>query len=91
MSSRIPYGEQVTLKKLHQIEAGESFIQSLDFPIVRLRHFGEQAVVEVPPDQIDRLQPHLKAIQEHFNQLGFQHVTIDPEGFVSGKLNRVVS
>jgi len=88
LSSRIPYGQRVTEKKLRQIEAGEVFLNKLGFPIVRVRHNDGQAVVEVPGEQVPALQRFADTVSEHLLELGFQAVEIDPEGFVSGKLNR---
>ena len=31
-----------------------------------------------------------ETVREKFREIGFQHAEIDPEGFVSGKLNRVL-
>ena len=90
MSSRIPYGQQVTLKKLRQIEAGEAVLHQAGFPVARLRHYGLRAVIEVPANR----QTDLTAQQEHITSalidLGFQQVEFDAEGFVSGKLNRAI-
>lgn len=88
LSSRIPYGQRVTEKKLRQIEAGETYLNNLGFPVVRVRHNDGKAVVEVPDEQVPALQRFADTVSEHLLGLGFQAVEIDPEGFVSGKLNR---
>ena len=88
MSSRIPYGQRVTLDKLRQIEAGEAFITRLGFPIVRLRHHGDRAVIEVPTGEVPKLERVLPQIAARMCELGFLETSIDNEGFVSGKLNR---
>lgn len=88
LSSRIPYGQRVTEKKLRQIEAGETYLNDLGFPVVRVRHNDGKAVVEVPDEQVPALQCLADAVSNHLLELGFQAVEIDPEGFVSGKLNR---
>lgn len=90
LSSRIPYGQRVTEKKLRQIEAGEMFLNELGFPVVRVRHNDGKAVVEVPDEQVPALQRLAGTVSEHLLELGFGAVEIDPEGFVSGKLNRAL-
>lgn len=90
MSSRIPYGERVTLEKLKQIEAGESILERSGFPITRLRHYGETARIEVPKDRIEDLLNIRTSITDSLKQIGFSSVEFDEEGFVSGKLNEVL-
>jgi pyridinium-3,5-biscarboxylic acid mononucleotide sulfurtransferase len=90
LSSRIPYGQDVTENKLQQIEAAETFLNGLGFDEVRVRHFGSEARIEVPFQFLDKLLPFKPRIQEAFVQLGFETATIDTEGFVSGKLNRAI-
>ncbi|MDE0839702.1 MAG: ATP-dependent sacrificial sulfur transferase LarE [Kiritimatiellae bacterium] len=88
LSSRIPYGQTVTVEKLERISAGEGFLNQQGFSIVRLRHVDSTAVIEVPPDQIADLRLQAASITQHMQSLGFTDCLIDDEGFVSGKLNR---
>lgn len=88
LSSRIPYGQEVTRDKLAQIEAGEAWLQQRGFAICRLRHHGDTALIEVPHDRIADLRLLETALRDELKALGFQHLQIDDEGFVSGKLNR---
>lgn len=90
LSSRIPYGQPVTREKLAQIEAAESWLLRAGFEICRVRHFGSHAVIEVPPDKLAELLPRLPELREAFASIGFSGADVDPEGFVSGKLNRGV-
>ncbi len=90
LSSRVPYGQEVTFEKLRQIEAAEAWLVGAGFPVCRVRHYGEQARIEVPPDRVAELQEQSDAVGRHFSKIGFSRVEIDPEGFVSGKLNRVL-
>jgi uncharacterized protein len=78
----------VTVEKLERISAGEGFLNQLGFPIVRLRHTENTAVIEVPPDRIADLRLQTTPITQHMQSLGFTDCVIDDEGFVSGKLNR---
>lgn len=92
LSSRFPYGHKITLEKLDQIEEGESFIRSLGYKQVRVRHHGEIARIEVDSDKISELtaQPLKDKITVKLKSLGFSYVTIDLEGFRSGSMNEVI-
>ena len=90
LSSRIPYGQEVTADKLEQIESAETFLNQLGFDEVRVRHFGHEARIEVPSETVGQLLSFKPQIQRAFSDLGFDTATIDTEGFVSGKLNRAI-
>ncbi|MDR1859945.1 MAG: ATP-dependent sacrificial sulfur transferase LarE [Bacteroidales bacterium] len=91
LSSRIPYNQPVTQEKLRQIEAAESIVNELGFSDVRVRHYGNMAKVEVPPAEFPRLQAVGNEVVEKIKAVGFEEVLLDPEGLVSGKLNRVLN
>ena len=90
LASRIPYGQPVTREKLRRIEAGETVMNELGFPVVRLRHHDGRAVLEVPVERLEELTGRREEIENRLLKLGFPQVEIDTEGFVSGRLNRGV-
>lgn len=90
LSSRIPYFNEITPDKLRQIEAGEALLEGRGFPVSRVRHHGNFARLEVPPEQLRHLRDQEAEITTEFRNLGFENIEIDPEGFVSGKLNRAL-
>ena len=90
LSSRVPYGEEITLKKLRQIEGAEALVNDAGFPINRVRHYGDTARVEVAEGLRVKLAENREAIAAGIRKLGFAKVDFDDEGFVSGKLNRVI-
>ena len=90
LSSRVPYGEEITLKKLRQIEDAEALVKDAGFPINRVRHYGDTARVEVAEDLQTKLAENRESITAGIRKLGFARVDFDEEGFVSGKLNRVI-
>ena len=91
LSSRVPYGEQITVVKLRQIEAAEAVVQAAGFSVNRVRHYGQTARVEVSSDEISQLDAVEDMIRSELLELGFTAVEFDREGFVSGKLNRVIN
>ena len=92
LSSRIPYGEGVTLAKLRRIEAAESFLHNLGFRECRVRHHDQLARIELLPADLDRLldTERRAQIDAYFRQLGFAYVAVDLRGFRSGSLNEVL-
>jgi uncharacterized protein len=89
LSSRFPYGTQITLERLEQVSGGEKLLKSLGFRIVRVRYHGEVARLEVGRDEMARLlDPQIgEVLSREFRKLGFRFVTLDLGGFRSGSLN----
>ena len=90
LSSRIPYGTKVNNERLRQIENAEYILNDFGFDTVRVRNKGDEASIEVPNDEIEKLIEQFELISLGIRNLGFKNVKIDNEGFVSGKLNRVL-
>ncbi|MGB9500023.1 MAG: ATP-dependent sacrificial sulfur transferase LarE [Dissulfuribacterales bacterium] len=90
LATRIPYGETITLEKLNMIEASEVFLAGQGFSHCRVRHYGEMAKIEVPARDLDRLlNPSTRTlIIDALKKVGFLYVTLDMEGYDSGRLNR---
>jgi len=88
LSSRIPYGQEVSREKLKQIELAEEILNQHGFEDVRVRHFQQEARIEVPPQYLGSLKEKHLEIQRSLRKLGFERCLIDEEGLVSGKLNR---
>lgn len=89
LASRIPYGQEVTPEKLRQVELAEDVLAENGFRQYRVRHHGELARVEVPPEDLVRLvDPTLRErLVARLNELGFRYVTVDLQGFRSGSMN----
>lgn len=92
LASRIPHGEEITLEKLRQVEAGEAALRRLGFRVVRVRHHGQVARIEVPASEIPRLlEPEVRAAAvDALRKAGFPFVAVDLQGFRSGSLNEVL-
>jgi len=92
LASRIPYGQRLTLDKMNTIYILESFIKELGFPQVRVRHHGNIAIVEVPPEDREdfaRAQV-LDVVNEKIRNAGFLYATMDLGGYTTGKLNEAL-
>lgn len=92
LSSRIPYGQRVTVDKLSRIDAAERFLRDAGFRIVRVRHFEGQARIEVGSDEVPALQAPglLDRISRRFAELGFAGFSVDPNGYRMGSLNEAI-
>ncbi|MEO5346123.1 MAG: ATP-dependent sacrificial sulfur transferase LarE [Magnetococcus sp. YQC-9] len=92
LSSRIVYGEPIVVDSLRRVEAAEIGLRALGFTTLRVRKQGETARIELPVADIPRLldDPLRQQVVELVRASGFQYVTLDLEGFASGKLNRVI-
>lgn len=92
LASRIPYGEMITEEKLAMVGRGEAFLAHLGFRQYRVRYHGDVARIEVMPDDIETLANSQKRrrIIEAFREIGFLHIALDLEGYVSGSLNRAL-
>ncbi len=93
LSSRIPYGQQVTPEKLSRIDQAEAFLRELGFRECRVRHHDRLARIEVPAAELGRFADAdlRRRIDARLRELGFQYVTLDLRGFRSGSLNEVLA
>ncbi len=89
LASRIPYGSEVTHEKLRQVESAEAGLRSLGFRVLRVRHHGQVARVELPPEDLAVFaDPARRAdVARVVKAAGFLFVALDVEGFRSGSLN----
>ena len=93
LSSRVPYFSEVTAAKLRTIELAEAAIRNLGFRVVRVRHHGELARIELGREEMARaLDEDLsQAIDRALTALGFRVVSIDPKGYRTGSLNEGIT
>jgi uncharacterized protein len=93
LSSRIPYGEPVTIPGLQMIEQAEEALRFHGFATCRARHhrIGSEAApkgwlcrLEVPEAEIPRLVALRTLLVPALKRLGYAQVTVDLGGFISG-------
>ncbi|GEO27689.1 adenine nucleotide alpha hydrolase [Alicyclobacillus acidoterrestris] len=91
LSSRIPYGQVITLEKLSMIDQAEAFLMKLGFRQVRVRqHEGKLARIEVPPAQLSDLVAVADLVVKKLKEIGYTYVSIDLQGYRSGSLNEAL-
>ena len=89
LSSRFPYGTQITLEGLQKVERGETLLHAMGFRVARVRYHGDVARLEVETSELPRLlqEPTREIVDREFKKLGFRFVAVDLKGFRSGSLN----
>jgi uncharacterized protein len=92
LSSRVPYGTQVTPELMDKIDRAESALRDLGFRQFRVRAHGELARIELAQDELSRgLEPAMtRQILASAKLAGFPIVTIDLEGYRQGSLNSLL-
>jgi pyridinium-3,5-biscarboxylic acid mononucleotide sulfurtransferase len=92
LSSRFPYGEAITVTKLQRVGRAEIYLRQLGYSNLRVRSQEDTAKIELPAAEITQFiqQVNLPELVKTFQTLGFVYVTLDLEGFRSGKLNQVL-
>jgi uncharacterized protein len=97
LASRFPYGESISAGRLRRVAAAEDWLRQRGFTDLRVRSQGEVARIELPAACLQNALQRLAAeglraeLVAAFLALGFQAVSLDLEGLVSGKLNRALS
>lgn len=93
LSSRFPYGEEITIAKLQRVGQAERYLRQLGLKTLRVRSEGDTARIELPAEQIPGFvqSTDLPSLVSAFQAYGFSYVTLDLEGFRSGKLNQALA
>jgi uncharacterized protein len=93
LSSRIPYGTEVTPERIRTIEQGEEAVKALGFRQFRVRYHEKLVRIEISREELS-LALNLEMAErltKTFKALGFLYVTLDLEGYRQGSLNAVLS
>jgi pyridinium-3,5-biscarboxylic acid mononucleotide sulfurtransferase len=93
LSSRFPYGTEITPERLHRVDAFEDGLRGLGFRQLRVRYHGEIARLEIDVADLPRaVDPGTReAIVALGRAQGFTFVALDLAGFSSGSLNKLIA
>jgi uncharacterized protein len=102
LSSRIPYGEPVTVEAVRMVEAAEEQLRGLGLRHCRARHHrvgadaggaarGWMCRIEVPEADLARVLEHRAVIRDGLQRLGYAFTTLDLAGLASGGYNRLLA
>ena len=89
LSSRLPYGTEVTPERLSLVESGETILRDLGFRQFRVRLHDKLARIEIAPEELPlAMTPEMATtISRRFKEAGFLYVALDLEGYRQGSLN----
>jgi len=89
LSSRFPYGTEITGEALQRVEACEEILRAFGFRQFRVRVHGVVARIEVGQEEILRLfeAEVADAVHEGFRKNGFLYVSVDLKGYRTGSMN----
>jgi pyridinium-3,5-biscarboxylic acid mononucleotide sulfurtransferase len=93
LSSRVAFGIRITPELLARIDRAERAVRALGFEVVRVRHLGETASIEVAAEDVGRLKSHpaLEELVAELRRLDWVDVSVDPQGYRTGSLNVLLS
>lgn len=90
LSSRIPYGNLITMEKVEQLDKGEQALRDMGFKQLRIRHHDSIARIEVPRGEFERVLEMADQITAVLKAEGFTYVTLDLQGYRSGSMNETL-
>jgi uncharacterized protein len=90
LSSRIPYGEEITNEKLRRIEKAENFLADSGFTQFRVRSHEDLARLEFISSEIEKAFLQRVEIHKALKTAGFSYVCIDLQGYRTGAMNEVL-
>lgn len=92
LATRIPYGTPITDQRLKMIEEAEEFLFDRGLRQCRVRHHGPVARIEVDDSGLGLIMGTglRKEVVQKLREIGFLHITLDLEGYRSGRMNRAI-
>ena len=93
LSSRFPYGESITPKRLRMIDQAEQYLLDLGIWQVRVRIHDNLARIEVDEEGFKIFSdPQLRRqISDEFKRIGFTYVSLDLIGYRTGSMNETLT
>lgn len=89
LASRIRYGIEVTPARLLQVERAEAVLRGAGIAgDLRVRHRGDEARIEVAPDQFSLVRSRRDAVVRGLRAAGFRRITLDLAGYRRGSFLR---
>ncbi|MBI1390939.1 MAG: ATP-dependent sacrificial sulfur transferase LarE [bacterium] len=90
LSSRFPYGEEITREKLAMVEQAEDVLRSNGFRQFRVRHHKDLARIEIPAEDMPRLLEVRDAVYDRLKEIGYAYISMDLKGYRSGSMNETL-
>lgn len=92
LSSRFPYGEEITEEKLGMVDRAEQLLLDMGFSQVRVRIHGRMARIELLPAEMERLMEEgsRRRVVDALRSYGFTYVSLDLAGYRTGSMNEAL-
>ena len=89
LASRLPYGTAVSAPVMAQVDQAELALKRLGYRTLRVRHYGRLGLVQLAPDELDRVRhpAERRAVVAAVRAAGYETAEIDEQPFRSGSLN----
>jgi uncharacterized protein len=91
LSSRFPYGTEITREKVNQVGRTEESLRELGLRVLRVRHHGDVARIELGDEEFDLV---VNGLREEVIRLvkaaGYAYVALDLQGYRTGAMNEVL-
>ena len=93
LSSRFPYGEEITEKKLGMVDKAEQYLLDMGFHQLRVRIHGNVARIELDPSEFGKFMEEdvRTKVYDTFKQTGFAYVALDIKGYRTGSMNETLN
>ena len=93
LSSRFPYGEEITEKKLGMVDKAEQYLLDMGFHQLRVRIHGNVARIELDPSEFGKFMEEdvRTKVYDMFKQTGFAYVALDIKGYRTGSMNETLN
>ena len=91
LSSRFPYGEEITEEKLIMVDKAEQYLLDRGFHQLRVRIHGTVARIELQKDEFQKIMEIADDVTAYFKKIGFTYVAMDLEGYRTGSMNETLS
>jgi len=90
LASRFPYGMKITPEALKQVGAAEAIIKDMGISVVRVRHHGNLARIEVPAEYQLLILESAAEVESKLKALGYVYVALDLLGYRAGSMNETL-
>ncbi len=93
LSSRFPYGEEITEKKLGMVDTAEQYLLDMGFHQLRVRIHGNVARIELDPSEFGKFMEEdvRTKVYDMFKKTGFAYVALDIKGYRTGSMNETLN
>ncbi|MDD6383010.1 ATP-dependent sacrificial sulfur transferase LarE [Mitsuokella jalaludinii] len=93
LASRFPYGTELTPAGLARVNQAEEFLMARGFRQLRVRAYGDQARIELLPEDIPRMLSRdlREETAAFFRRIGFLYTSLDLRGYRTGSMNEALA